>query len=380
MGHIFILCGPPGSGKTTLLKMLTEKGLPLKQLQRITTREQRPEEGDRGKTSLEYEFLTQGEFTGRLARGNVANFIEWNQNYYATDISRLEKALSSAEDYVLHEDMPSAVHLKRRFGSRVTIVLLFTDDRDELLRIEYAAISETGRSSVLEWQQRLGLKYADAMKLKGHAVSESERLAYIQAKMRRAFPDLAFMVGRIGDGEDIRVIPNRTDKQHETVLQFQQIVDEVKQKRVGARKFAFVLMPFGDVRSDRERDNLVNFDKLYSFVIKPAVEDEGITCWRGDEISTRPYVLEDVIHHIETAQFIIVDISGGNPNVFLELGMCLKLEKDIILISRDEDNKVPFNARNLRRIKYEDNSRGWKKLYDDIRDCRRTLKNRDSLQ
>jgi hypothetical protein len=75
-----------------------------------------------------------------------------------------------------------------------------------------------------------------------------------------------------------------------------------------------------------------------------------------------------------------VDISGGNPNVFLELGMCLKLEKDIILISRDEDNKVPFNARNLRRIKYEDNSKGWKKLYDDIRDCRRTLKNRDSRQ
>ncbi len=67
MGHIFILCGPPGSGKTTLLKMITEQGLPLKQLPRITTREQRPEEGDRGKTNLEYEFLTLGEFTGRLA-------------------------------------------------------------------------------------------------------------------------------------------------------------------------------------------------------------------------------------------------------------------------------------------------------------------------
>lgn len=378
MGHIFILCGPPGSGKTTLLKMLNEKGLPLRQLQRITTRKPRAEEGDMGKTSLEYEFLTPAEFTGRLARGNVANFIEWNQNYYATDILRLEHALNSAEDYVLHEDMPSAVHLKRRFGSRVTVVLLFTDDREELLRIEFAAAEETRLSSVVEWQRRLGLKYADAMKLRGHAVADTEQTAYIRTKMRRALPDLAFMVGRIGNGEDIRVIPNRTDKQNDTVLHFQQIVDEVKQKRVGVRKFAFVLMPFGDVRLDRERESLVNFDKLYNFVIKPAVEDDGITCWRGDEISTRPYVLEDVVHHIETAQFIVVDISGGNPNVFLELGLCLNLKKEIILISRDEGSKVPFNAHNLRRIKYEDSAKGWKKLYDDIRECRRRLKKSNS--
>jgi len=380
MGQIFILCGPPGSGKTTLLKMITEKGLPLKQLQRMTTRGLRPEEGDKGKSNLEYEFLSSGEFLARLARGDVANFIEWNQNFYATDIRRLEKALNDADDYVLHEDMPSAVHLKRRCGSKVTIILLFTDDKEELLRIEFAAVSEAGRSSVLEWQRRLGLKYADAMKLSGHAVTEPERGAYILGKLRRALPDLAFMVGRIRDGEDIRVIPNRTDQQHETFLQFQQIVDEVKQKRVGTRKFAFVLMPFGDVRSDGERKEWANFDKLYSFVIKPAVEDDGITCWRGDEISTRPYVLEDVIHHIETAQFIIVDISGGNPNVFLELGMCLKLEKEIILISRDEDSRVPFNARNLRRIRYDDSSKGWKKLYDDIRGCRRTLRDRDARQ
>ncbi len=94
MGQIFILCGPPGSGKTTLLKMITDKGLPLKQLQRITTRKYRPEEGDKGKSNLEYEFLSEPEFTGRLSRGKVAHFIEWNQNFYATDIQLLEEALN----------------------------------------------------------------------------------------------------------------------------------------------------------------------------------------------------------------------------------------------------------------------------------------------
>jgi hypothetical protein len=120
-------------------------------------------------------------------------------------------------------------------------------------------------------------------------------------------------------------------------------------------------MPFGD-----------NFDKLYSFVIKPTVEEEGITCWRGDEIKKCIDFVEDVTSHIKKAQFIIADISGGNPNVFLEIGMCLQLRKRIILISRDAD--APFNARTLRRINYEDNSKGWVQLSDEIRENTRRLK------
>ena len=378
MAHIFILCGPPGSGKTTLLNAIT--GPTLKQLQRITTRPQRPEEGDKGTSNAEYEFLSPGEFAGRLAHGNVANFIEWNQNFYATDIDRLESALKAPNDFVLHEDMPSAVQLKRKCGSKVTVILLFTEDKDELLRIEFAAVAESTRSSILEWRRRLGMKYAGAQAQKKLPVDEKEQAKYIKDKMQRALPDLAFMVGRIKAGEDIRVLANLAGRQDETTLQFQQFVEEVKQKRVGSRKFAFVLMPFGDVCSDGQREEVASFDKLYNFVIKPAVEGEGITCWRGDEISTQPYVLQDVMHHIGMAQFIIVDISGGNPNVFLELGMCLNLEKAILLISRDEDHKVPFNARNLRRIIYKDNARGRKDLYAAIQNHWRTLNRHESRQ
>jgi len=341
MGHIFIVCGPPGVGKTTLLSEIVRQG-PLKQLHRVTTRAPRPEEGDNGRFNPEYEFLSAEEFMGRLAEGKVANFIEWNQNFYCTDVGNLETALNSSQDYVLHEDMPSAIHLKRRFGSRVTIILLFTEDLDELLRIQFAAISR--RDWLIEWERRLGLKYAMAIEKKKGMVTAAEREAYIKSKMRRALPDLAFIAGRIKAGEDIRVMPNRKDRQVEAVEYFKSIYDEIKQNLVGHRNFAFVLMPFGDVRSDGKPTEVVNFDKLYYFVIKPAVESEGITCWRGDEISKRPDVLQDVIDHIQGAQFIIADISGRNPNVFLELGMCLHLNKDIILISRDERDNVPFNA------------------------------------
>jgi guanylate kinase len=379
MGHIFILCGPPASGKTTLLNMISAKKLPLKQFQRITTRALRPEEGDKGNSSLEYEFLTRGEFAGRLARGNVANFIEWNKNLYATDIARLNAARDGKDDYVLHEDMPSAVHLKRTFGASVTIVLLFTEDRDDLLSIEFAGVAETNRASIAEWQRRLGLKYSDAAKLKGQAESESKRAAYIQEKMQRALPDLAFMAGRIKDGEDIRVIPNREGKQDHTFAEFKKIVREVNKKGVGGGKFAFVLMPFGDVRSDGDRETTPDFDKLYSFVIQPAIQSEGINCKRGDKISKSVHVFQDVTQHIQQAEVVIVDISGGNANVFLELGMCLSLnKKNIIIISRDKDDKVPFNALNLRRIKYDDNAEGWVKLGSEIKKHWKEMKNSGS--
>lgn len=374
MGHIFILCGPPGSGKTTLLKMIDGESLALKQLQRITTRPRRVEEGDKGNVSLEYEFLNFGEFTGRLAHGKATNFVEWNQHFYATDVRRLEQALGSSDDYILHEDMPSAIHLKRQFGSNVTTLLLFTDDRDELLNIEFATATDGARPSILEWRRRLGLKYDESVALRSGSGSASDRDVYIQSKMRRALPDLAFMAGRIGDGEDICVIPNRQDAQCDALASVTQIIEAVRQKKIGNRQFAFVLMPFGDRRLEGSRQEQMDFDKLYRFVIKPAVEEEGIACWRGDEISDRRDILEDVIDHIEAAQYVVADLSGGNANVFLELGMCLKLGKETILISRDDDHAVPFNTRNLRRIPYEDSARGWQKLHEDIRNYRRGKK------
>lgn len=378
MGHIFILCGPPGSGKTTLLKMIPEKGIPLKQLQRMTTREKRPEEGDAGKSNREYEFLTQGEFAGRLAQGNVANFIEWNQQFYATDTVRLQKAFDSHEDYILHEDMPSAVHLKRRYPSQVTVLLLFTDDLDELLRIDFAEAPRTGKDAIVEWRRRLAIKYSRAVAQRNGSVSESEQQEYVQKKMQRALPDLAFMVGRIRDERDgIRVIANRRDDQEGALQQFQRVVEDVKQNYPGAQKFAFVLMPFGDVGKGGQYEEGANFDKLYNFVIKPAVEGEGLKCLRGDEISKRPEILQDVVDHMEKAEFVIVDISGGNPNVFLELGMCLKLGKEIIIISRDQVHQVPFNAASLRRIDYEDNSAGWKRLHNEIQGRMRSLGKRN---
>jgi adenylate kinase family enzyme len=369
MGHIFVLCGPPGVGKTTLLKLIQQHKLPFEQLQRMTTREPRTEEGDTGKSNLEYEFLSPEEFAGRLARGSIANFIEWSGNFYTTDIDMLTKALESDTDSILYEDMPSAISLKHHFGSRITIILLFTDDRDELLKLEFASLISSRRDSLLEWKRRLGQKYTNTIKQQGKNPNDSEKNEYIKKKMSRAIPDLAFMTGKLRALEDIYVLANRKDRLEETISDFKRIVMEVKNSQVSKENpsgIVFVLMPFRD-----------EFNKIYRFVIKPAVEKEGLRCLRGDEIFAKLNVVDDILSNIEGSSLIISDISGGNPNVFLELGICMKLNKPIILIT--QDSEAPFDVRTCRWIKYENTLDGWEKLNSQISDAIRKVKRREDI-
>ncbi len=351
-GHLFLLCGPPGSGKTSLMRMAKDD-LPLELVKRITTRGPRVEENDGERESVEYKFVPAERFVNMLAAGSATNFVEWNRKLYATDLAALEGHLSAGRDCLLLEDMPSAVHLKRTFGSQVTVILVFTDDKSAFLSLDFSKIAGNESPCVKEWKRRLRKKYDDQPEREKEKAS---RDSYLQEKMARAVPDLAFMAGRLRAGEDIRVLPNRKDKAKDAYRLLEQLVSDVRADRLFPEipgKSAFVIMPFSQ-----------SFNKIYRFVIQPVVEREGINCKRGDEVATRLNVVEDVRAHIEASDLIIADISGGNPNVFLELGISIQLGKAKILISQDEEN--PFDIANERSIRYEDTAVGWDGLRDEL--------------
>jgi guanylate kinase len=369
MGHLFVLCGPPGSGKTTLLNRIQERKLPFNRVKRMTTRPRREEEGDKKESSHEYDFFSREEFAGKLSRGRFANFIEWNGNFYATNIDKLTEASESPSDSLLLEDMPSAMSLKYSLGSAASVILLFTDGAQELLDLEFAGLAGSQQESVDEWRRRLGEKYQASMRESHQEPTEAGMEDYITKKMSRAIPDLAFMTGKIRASEDLYVLANRKDRLDDTIKDFERIVEEVKTNRISKDTpgaFVFVLMPFRD-----------EFNKIYRFVIKPAVEKEGLRCLRGDEIFSRLNVVDDILCHIEASTLIISDISGGNPNVFLELGICMKLNKPIILLA--QDSEAPFDVRSCRWIKYDNTLDGWEKLSSQISDAITKVKRREDI-
>lgn len=68
-------------------------------------------------------------------------------------------------------------------------------------------------------------------------------------------------------------------------------------------------------------------------------------------------IQETIIGEIAKADCVIADVSGGNPNIFFELGLAQAMGKGIIIISDGRTlNEAPFDIREFRIIIYPDDS------------------------
>jgi|GEM_PF-1491215 len=107
--------------------------------------------------------------------------------------------------------------------------------------------------------------------------------------------------------------------------------------------FCFTLMPFQD-----------SFFSIYEDAILPALNNAGLRGMHAGEIFDNREIVEDIWESICTARLIIADVTGRNPNVFYELGICHTLGKEVIVITQSGAD-VPFDIRHRRFIDYEAN-------------------------
>lgn len=106
--------------------------------------------------------------------------------------------------------------------------------------------------------------------------------------------------------------------------------------------FAFVLMPFG-----------TEFDDIYKLGIKEVALSLDVLAERVDEQSFSETILERIYRQIESADFIIADMTGRNPNVFYEVGFAHAKKKPVILITKDAHD-IPFDLKHHRHLIYGD--------------------------
>lgn len=104
--------------------------------------------------------------------------------------------------------------------------------------------------------------------------------------------------------------------------------------------FTFVLMPF-----DQE------FDDVYKLGIKEVAKSLGVVAERVDEQSFSETILERIYRQIESADFIIADMTGRNPNVFYEVGYAHAKKKPVILVTKEAED-IPFDLKHHRHLIY----------------------------
>jgi hypothetical protein len=108
----------------------------------------------------------------------------------------------------------------------------------------------------------------------------------------------------------------------------------------------FVMMPFAnDLRA------------VYEDHIRAVADKLGITATRADDFFAASTVISDVWNAIASAQVLIADCTGRNPNVFYELGIAHTLGKPVILIAQSKDD-IPFDIQHIRTILYNFTPRG----------------------
>ena len=104
----------------------------------------------------------------------------------------------------------------------------------------------------------------------------------------------------------------------------------------------FFLMPFSK-----------EFNIIYG-TIKLALNDAEFICNRADEILGSTPIITKILTEIMKSQYIIVDITNSNPNVFYELGIAhsLKDARNVLLL-KQKNYKVPFDISHLTYTEYD---------------------------
>ena len=119
-GKLFVFAAPSGAGKTTLVHAVVTKHPELRFSSSYTTRTPRRNEAD----GVDDLFVTTSEFMRLRDRGEMLEYAEVFDNYYATSRSQVEEHLADDRNVVLEIDWQGARQVRESMPECVTIFIL----------------------------------------------------------------------------------------------------------------------------------------------------------------------------------------------------------------------------------------------------------------
>jgi len=119
-GKLFVFAAPSGAGKTTLVQAITRKHPQIRFSISYTTRRPRRNEAD----GVDYLFVTKREFMRLRDQGEMLEYAEVFDNYYATSRSQVEEHLADNRNVILEIDWQGARQVRDSMPECVTIFIL----------------------------------------------------------------------------------------------------------------------------------------------------------------------------------------------------------------------------------------------------------------
>ena len=132
-GKLLIFSAPSGSGKSTIINWLMQEHPELNMHFSIscTSRQPRGQE----QNGVEYFFLTPEEFREKIQRDEFVEYEEvYQDRYYGTLKSQVEKQLAAGENVVFDVDVHGAMNIKKAYGDRALSLFIQPPSVEELRR------------------------------------------------------------------------------------------------------------------------------------------------------------------------------------------------------------------------------------------------------
>ena len=114
------------------------------------------------------------------------------------------------------------------------------------------------------------------------------------------------------------------------------------------KKTCFIVSAIGDEGTDiRKRADL-----LFKHILNPICEKCEFTAVRVDQINKADSITQTIIDYLNTAELVIADLTGHNPNAFYEIGYRASTRKPIVHM-KQKGEIIPFDIAAIRTLDYD---------------------------
>lgn len=127
-GLLVVVSAPSGTGKTTICQKILNSHQNFHFSISMTTRS--PRQGE--KDGIDYFFVSEKEFLGKIASGELVEWAKVYSDYYGTPKTYLENLLSAEINVLLDIDSQGAIAIKKLYQQRAVLIFILPPSLEEL--------------------------------------------------------------------------------------------------------------------------------------------------------------------------------------------------------------------------------------------------------